>query len=348
MLNLSAKQSMAAIGHQSLDKPCSAAVRLVARYLRVSGVGVLFPIAFVIPGQAEQQTPVPIAANTNVSDSRAVESRQQVLSADNSAVQKNEPPAIRPPGSGDTSPNSQTRSTTSNPYASFLVNLDQATSWATNRSGISNTWLNMGLAGALGKDTLFTWSVTGGPTFQGGSAPNVDATNWRFDVFTALSPLKGNEINIYATMRTIGGASTNGPLRTLNAGIVASLARSEIIPDVIESINLPERGIYVRAANRSSWSGTGSYSTSYTDLYAGWAETWYPFSFAIETGPQLVQTYPGGQSTPLRTYWGATFNVTYILSAKSQMFLEYRPSTSFRNQSGGATQLLRAGVGYKF
>lgn len=329
-----------------LVSPFSASVQLLVRWLHSSSFVILFPITFVMPGWAELQTPVRSATNSNMSQALVVQSPKQVLVGDNSAVHKNELPAVTPQASDATSPKSQPRSSTSNPYASFLVNLDQSTSWATNSYSISDIWLNMGLTGSLGKDTLFTWSITGGPMLQGGSAPNIDLTNWRFDVFTAISPLKGNEINVYADMRTIGGA--NGPLRTLKTGIIASLAKSEIIPDVIESINLPERGIYVRAQNRSSWSGAGSYSTSYTDIYAGWAETWHPFSFAIETGPQLVQTYPGGQTTPLRTYWGATFNISYILSPKSKMFLEYRPSTSFRNQNGGATQLLRAGVGYKF
>lgn len=333
---------------QSLDRSCSTAVQLVARYLRASGVGVLFPIAFVIPGQAEQQTPARISENANVSDSRVVQSRQQLLIAEDSAGQKNNQPSTKPPGSVDPLTTSNPRQVSRNRYASFLVNLDQATSWATNRSGISNTWLNMGLTGTLGKDKLFTWSVTGGPTFQGSSTPNLDATNWRFDVFTALSPLKGDEVVISANLRTIGGSSTNGPLRSLTTGIVASLSKSEIFPDVLESINLPERGLYVRAQNRSNWSGPGSYVASYTDLYAGWSESWYPFIFAVETGPQLVQTYPRETITPLRVYWGATFNVKYIISKKSEMFLEYRPSTSFGNQNGGATQLLRTGIGYKF
>jgi hypothetical protein len=234
-------------------------------------------------------------------------------------------------------------------WAEFLVNVDQATAWSPNRSGISNTWLNVGLTGNLGKDKLFTWSVTGGPTFQWTSIPNRNATDWRFDVYTSLSPLKGDEVNIFANLRTIGGANTGGPLRSLSAGVIASLSKSEIFPDVFESVNLPERGLYVRAQNRSSWSGDGTYASSFTDLYLGWSESWYPFLFSIETGPQLAQTLitRTGDYTPLRTNLGASFNVRYLIGKKSQAFIEYRPATSFGNQYG-SNQLLRAGIGTKF
>lgn len=233
-------------------------------------------------------------------------------------------------------------------YASFLVSVDQSTNWPTNSPGISNTWINLGLTGVLGKDKLFVWAVTGGPTFQASALPNSYATNWRYDLYGSLSPLKGDEINVYANLRSITGENTNGNLRSLNAGIITSLMKSKIFPDVFELINLPDRGLYVRAQNRSAWNGPGVYTASYTDLYAGWAESWSPFSFAVEAGPQLVQTYPRGRPTPLRTYLGATINVKYFLSRRTEMFLEYRPSTSFGNQYGGANQLLRGGIGFKF
>jgi hypothetical protein len=61
-----------------------------------------------------------------------------------------------------------------------------------------------------------------------------------------------------------------------------------------------------------------------------------------------MQTYPSYLTTPLRAYWGVIFNAKCILSKRSEVFLEYRPSMSFGHQNSGATRLLRAGIGYKF
>lgn len=233
-------------------------------------------------------------------------------------------------------------------FGQFFVNLNQEVAFPEGKPEIYKTLPSLGVTGYFGKDKLVTWSLSGGPAIQVSDSPKLNTVNWQLDAYATLSPMKNDEVNIYAKFKTIWGADKNGPLKSLNSGIVVSLAKSEIFPDILETINLPERGIYVRAQNRSGWNGSNSYASSITEFNAGWAESWYPFQFAIEAGPQLIQRYSQGDAGPLSVNLGATLNVQYIIGKKSQLFLEYNPSIAFSSSNGPTVHTIRTGVGFKF
>jgi len=69
----------------------------------------------------------------------------------------------------------------------------------------------------------------------------------RMDLSAFLSLLRGDDLNRYAIWRGVAGTDVADQRRfanTVRTGIVYSFSGSRIIPDAIEEINLPERGVY--------------------------------------------------------------------------------------------------------
>jgi len=74
-------------------------------------------------------------------------------------------------------------------------------------------------------------------------------------------------------------------------------------------------------------------------------KTWYPFTFAVEVGPQFIQT----ANRELQTTLGSFFDFGYVINPKTRAFLRYRPGLSFGgNVYPAATQVLQAGINYRF
>lgn len=84
-----------------------------------------------------------------------------------------------------------------------------------------------------------------------------------------------------------------------------------------------------------------------TQAYLGLSETWYPFTFAVEVGPQFIQTV----NRELQTTLGSFFDFGYVINPKTRAFVRYRPGLSFSfggNAYPAATQILQAGLNYRF
>ncbi len=77
----------------------------------------------------------------------------------------------------------------------------------------------------------------------------------------------------------------------------------------------------------------------------GLSETWYPFTFAVEIGPQFVQT----ASRELQTNLSGLLDFGYLINSKMRAYVRYRPGLSFGgNVYPAASQILQAGVNYRF
>jgi len=223
-------------------------------------------------------------------------------------------------------------------------------SWGTG-AGAGATFLGFGVNGNIrgDKDNLLSWSAQLGPLFQHTySVPGNDATPLRMDVSAFLSPLQGDSLSIYAIWRGVAGLDVANQTRLVNtvrSGIVYSFAGSRIIPDAVEEINLPERGFYVRAQPSWFFNTSGQLTQVQTQAYLGLSESWYPFTFAVEVGPEFIQA----AGRELQTNLGSFFDFGYILNPKTRAYLRYRPSLSFGGSVyPAAGQVFQAGVNYRF
>jgi len=241
----------------------------------------------------------------------------------------------------------------------FFTQIEQSTNWAFPRTGanwgngaaVGSTFVGLGYRGSINgtKDNLFDWSVQLGPSFQHTfNVPSNDRTPLRIDLFGSLSPLEGNDLNIYVTWRGLFGTDVIGEQRvqnTVRTGIIYSFAGSRIIPDAIETINLPERGFYARVEPGWIFGVNGQLGTVQTQAYLGWSDTLYPFTFAIEVGPQFIQA----AGRDLQTILGSFFDLGYTFNKKTRAYIRYRPALSFGgNEYPAAGQILQAGVNYRF
>lgn len=241
----------------------------------------------------------------------------------------------------------------------FFTQIEQSTNWAFPRTGanwgagaaVGTTFVGFGYRGSINgtKDNLFDWSAQLGPAFQHTyNVPSNDRTPLRIDLYGSLSPLEGNDLNIYVSWRGLFGTDVIGEQRvqnTVRTGIIYSFAGSKIIPDAIEEINLPERGFYARVEPGWVFGVNGQLNTVQTQAYLGWSDTLYPFTFAIEVGPQFIQA----AGRDLQTVLGSFFDLGYTLNKKTRAYLRYRPALSFGgNQYPAAGQVLQAGVNYRF
>ena len=124
-----------------------------------------------------------------------------------------------------------------------------------------------------------------------------------------------------------------------------TFAKVNIIPDPLSRFNVPEKGLYLRVQPTWAFGLDGMLSQVQTQAYLGWAENRYPLSFAIEAGPQFVQT----ANRELQTNLGTLFDIGYNITPKAKAYLRYRPALSFGgNSQPAALQLLQAGVNYRF
>ena len=241
----------------------------------------------------------------------------------------------------------------------FFALVEQTTNWTFQGTGSAwgtgaaagATFAGFGVSGNIrgSKDNLLSWSAQLGPLFQHTyNVPGRDRTPLRMDVSSFLSPLVGDDLQIYALWRGIAGNDVAGQTRfenTVRAGILYSFAKSRIIPDTIELINLPERGFYARVEPSWNFLANGQLNQVQTQAYLGLSETWYPFTFAVEVGPQFIQS----AGRELQTNLGSFFDLGYVINTKARAYLRYRPSLSFGgNAYPAATQILQAGLNYRF
>lgn len=241
----------------------------------------------------------------------------------------------------------------------FFAVVEQSTNWTFPRTGTAwgvgaaagATFVGIGVKGNISgtKDNLLSWSAQLGPSFTHVyDVPGRDATPLRIDLFASLSPLRGDSLNIYTAWRGVAGNDVLGERRfqnTVRTGVIYSFAGSRIIPDAIEEINLPERGFYGRVEPSWLFAVDGQLNQVQTQAYLGWSETLYPFTFAIEAGPQFIQT----ARRELQTNLGSLLDLGYVINRKTRAYLRYRPSLSFGgNAYPAATQVLQAGINYSF
>jgi len=241
----------------------------------------------------------------------------------------------------------------------FFAVVEQTTAWNFPRAGAAwgtgagagATFVGFGVSGNIrgSTDNLLSWSAQLGPLFQHTyNVPSIDATPLRMDVSATLSPGRGDDLNIYVNWRGVAGDDVLGETRlrnTVRAGVVYSFAGSRIVPDVIELINLPEKGFYARVEPAWFFSPNGQLTLVQTQAYVGLSETWYPFTFAVEVGPQFVQT----ASRELQTNLGGLLDFGYLINSKMRAYVRYRPGLSCGgNVYPAASQILQAGVNYRF
>lgn len=217
-----------------------------------------------------------------------------------------------------------------------------------------STKLDFGVSGNIrssrhSSDTLLSWSVTLTPTFQHTySDPGNDRTPLRLTLWTSISPLKGNALSFYGSWRGSFGNDEPGQRRVqsrIRGGVIYSFAGSRIIPDAIEKIDLPERGFYGRIEPTWYYRIDGQLNTVETQVFLGWSDTYYPFTFAIEAGPQFLQ--PSGAE--LQTILGSFFELGYVINTRTRAYLQYRPAISFGgSQVPAATQSFTAGLSVRF
>ena len=168
------------------------------------------------------------------------------------------------------------------------------------------------------------------------------------DVSGFLSPLRGDDLNIYAIWR--GVARTDGLNQrrftsVVRSGVFYSFAGSRIIPDAVELINLPESGFCVRVEPSWAFGIDGQLLQVTTQAYLGLSETYYSFTLAIEVGPQFLQV----TSRELQACLGSLFTFVYLMNAKARAFVRYRLALSFGvNQYPDTGQIFQSGVTYRF
>jgi hypothetical protein len=240
----------------------------------------------------------------------------------------------------------------------FYAVVEQTTAWAFPATGArwgtgagnGATFVGLGITGSVrgNVDTLMIWSLHAGPAFQHVYAvPGNDLTPLRTDAYLSISPGVGNDLNIYAEWRGFIGTDVFGHNRVLNTvktGVIYSFAKSRIIPDATEQINLPESGFYTRIEPTWFFDLDGQLARVQTQAYVGLSETWYPFTFAIEVGPQFVQT----RNHDLQTILGSFIDIGYVFNDRMRAYARYRPGLSFGGSHyPAAKQLFVAGVNYR-
>jgi hypothetical protein len=246
----------------------------------------------------------------------------------------------------------------------FFAVVEQTSDWTFSRTrpvatgaawgtgpGVGSTFIGLGVSGTINgaEDPLLTWSAQLGPQFlHVYDVPGNELTQLRMDLYSSLSPLRGDDLNIYAIWSGIAGTDGLDQSRlanTVTTGIIYSFAGSRIFPDAKELINLPEKGLYVRVEPKWVFGLDGQLSLVQTQAYVGLSETWYPFTFALEVGPQFIQL----AGRELQTILGSFFDLGYVINDKTRAYLRYRPSLSFGgNAYPAANQSLQAGVNYRF
>lgn len=237
--------------------------------------------------------------------------------------------------------------------------IEQTSAWAFNRTGAAwgtgaaagATFAGFGVSGNIknNNDNLLSWSAQLGPVFQHTyNVPGLDQTLLRMDVSAFLSPLRGDDLNIYAIWRGLAGRDglhQRHFVNTVKTGIVYSFAGSRIIPDAIEQVNLPERGFYARVEPGWAFDLEGQIAVAETQVYLGLSETWYPFTLAAEVGPHFIQK----ANSALQTNLGSFFDFGYVINSRARAYVRYRPSLSFGgNAYPAAGQIFQAGVNYRF
>lgn len=240
----------------------------------------------------------------------------------------------------------------------FYAVVEQTTAWAFpatgarwgTGAGIGATFLGLGVTGNVrgNVDTLMIWSLQAGPAFQHEyNVPGNDRTPLRTDAYLSISPGVGNDLNIYAAWRGLFGNDVFGQSRvqnTVRTGVIVSFAKSRIIPDATEQINLPEQGFYARIEPTWIFGLDGQLTQVQTQAYVGLSETWYPFTFAVEVGPQFVQT----RNRDLQTILGSFIDVGYVINNRTRAYVRYRPGVSFGGSDyPAANQLFLAGLNYR-
>ena len=240
----------------------------------------------------------------------------------------------------------------------FYAVVEQNTAWAFPATGArwgsgpanGGTFVGLGVTGSVrgNVDTLMVWSLQAGPAFQHVYAvPGNDRTPLRTDAYLSISPGVGNDLNVYAAWRGFFGNDVFGENRvqnTVRSGVIYSFAKSRIIPDATEQINLPEQGFYARIEPTWIFGLDGQLTQVQTQAYVGLSETWYPFTFAVEVGPQFVQT----RNRDLQTILGSFIDVGYVINKRTRAYLRYRPGLSFGGSDyPAANQLFIAGLNYR-
>jgi len=238
----------------------------------------------------------------------------------------------------------------------WFVGVEQIVDWTSGESGVvgGNTKLDLGISGNIrsnrqSDDKLLSWSITLSPTylysFNGFSN---DSTPLRLTFWTSFSPLKGDALNFYGSWRGTFRNDDFGNLRVQNrirAGVIYSFFGSRIIPDAIEEVNLPEKGFYGRIEPTWIYRQDGQLSTVETQAHLGWSDTYYPFTFAIEVGPQFIQS----SDREVQTLLGGFLELGYVINTRTRAYLQYRPAISFGSSNSPATrQSAAAGLSVRF
>jgi hypothetical protein len=241
----------------------------------------------------------------------------------------------------------------------FFTVVEQSTAWVFPATGSrwgtgaasGSTFVGLGVSSNVKGvcDNLMTWSVQVGPAFQHEyNVPGNDRTLLRVDGYWSVSPGRGNDFTIYAAWRGLFGNDVFGQNRvqiTVRTGVIYGFARSRIIPDAAEQINLSGQGFNERVEPTWFFGLDGQLNQAQTQSYLGLSETFYPFTFAIEFGPQFVQT----RNRNLQTILGSFFDVGHAINGRTRAYVRYRPALSFGGSDyPAANQLLVAGVNHRF
>lgn len=342
--------------------PRARALSLLARFVCFSELGLAVITAALLDAAASspllaQPTPINVTASSSARQAEQPDPRPTLVQASTRAVQEQPGPRSKVEEAAQKKVNSRVYGTPTKP--GFFALVEQLSAWNFPGTGaawgtgaaVGATFVGFGVSGTIRdrKETLLSWSAQLGPLFQHTyNVPGRDQTPLRMDVSAFLSPLPGDDLNIYATWRGVAGADSFNQQRLINtvrAGVLYSFVGSRIIPDAIEEINLPERGFYARLQPSWTFDIQGQLARVETQAYLGLSETYYPFTFAVEVGPQFIQP----ASRELQTVLGSFFDFGYVVNRKTRAFVRYRPSLSFGgNDVAAASQVFHAGVNYRF
>lgn len=105
----------------------------------------------------------------------------------------------------------------------FFALVEQTSAWVFPRTGAAwgtgaargSTFVGFGVSGNIkgSKDNLLSWSAQLGPQFvHDYNVPGADQTPLRMDVSAFLSPLRGDDLNIYAIWRGVAGTDPMSPI----------------------------------------------------------------------------------------------------------------------------------------
>ena len=238
----------------------------------------------------------------------------------------------------------------------WFVGVEQNVDWTSGELGVvdGSTKLDLGVSGNIRRnrqsyDNLLSWSTTLSPTYQYTfNGVSNDSTPLRLTFWTSLSPLQGDALNFYGSWRGTFRNDDFGILRVQNrirAGVIYSFFGSRIIPDAIEEVNLPERGFYGRVEPTWYYGADGQLSTVESQVHLGWSDTYYPFTFAIEAGPQFIQS----ADKEVQALLGGFLELGYVINTKTRAYLQYRPAISISGSNfPAAKQSATAGLSVRF